>query len=97
MQVAVLFFSSVVRPAWAPFFVATAGATMFYVVAGLYKMRAPAGVWRGLLLAPLFLAWKIPFYLRLVRSEKPGGWERTQRQAEVERDAQNPEGDRAGD
>jgi cellulose synthase/poly-beta-1,6-N-acetylglucosamine synthase-like glycosyltransferase len=97
MQVAVLLFSLVVRPAWAPFFIATVGATVFYVVAGLYKMRAPTGVWRGLLLAPLFLAWKIPFYLRLARSEKPGGWERTQRQAEVERDAQNPEGDRAGD
>ncbi|GMV92728.1 MAG: hypothetical protein AMXMBFR82_25060 [Candidatus Hydrogenedentota bacterium] len=93
LQVLFLLAAAVLRPSWAPFFLGTTTATVFYVVAGLYKMRAPAEVWRGLLLAPLFLAWKIPFYLRLVRSRKPGGWERTQRQAEVDRSAN----DRAGD
>jgi cellulose synthase/poly-beta-1,6-N-acetylglucosamine synthase-like glycosyltransferase len=87
MQIAVLLLALAVRPAWALFFLCTAAATVFYVVAGLLRVNAPASVWRGLLLTPLFLLWKIPFYLRLVRSAQPSGWERTQRQAEAERDA----------
>lgn len=71
-------------------FLVMAWGTVVYVAAGLYRMRAPAPVWRGLLLAPLFLLWKVPFYLRLIRSDKPGEWERTQRQAELARNA-NPE------
>lgn len=97
LQAVCLVVSCLIRPAWTPVFLLSSGATVFYVIAGLYKMRAPGEVWRGLLLAPVFLAWKIPFYFRLARSKKPGGWERTQRQAEVERDGQGATGGPAPD
>lgn len=81
-QVAALILALVLNPSWAPVFICTSAGAVLYVVAGLYRVGAPATVWRGLLLTPLFLLWKIPFYLRLARSPRPAGWDRTQRQAE---------------
>ena len=92
VQIALLLLAMVIRPFWTQVFLVTAFCTIVYVVAGLYRMRAPAGVWKRLLLAPLFLFWKIPFYVRLARSDRPNDWERTQRQAEATRDAGPSEG-----
>ncbi|MCC6697215.1 MAG: glycosyltransferase [Candidatus Hydrogenedentes bacterium] len=68
---------------WLPFCVGIIAATIVYVAAGLCRMHAPGTVWRGLLLTPLFLLWKIPFYARLAFSNKPTDWQRTQRKAEM--------------
>ncbi|MDZ4859596.1 MAG: glycosyltransferase family 2 protein [Candidatus Hydrogenedentes bacterium] len=71
---------------WPIIFASYFATTILYVVAGLYQRNAPREVWVGLLAAPLFLLWKIPFYGRLLFGGKQKTWERTQRLAEVERD-----------
>jgi hypothetical protein len=60
--------------------------TALYVFSGLYQRRAPREVWLGLLAVPLFLLWKVPFYLRLLTGKKQESWERTKRLAEVNRE-----------
>jgi cellulose synthase/poly-beta-1,6-N-acetylglucosamine synthase-like glycosyltransferase len=60
--------------------------TCLYVITGLRQRNAPREVWLGLLAVPLFLLWKIPFYLRLFTGKKQEEWERTKRLAEVERE-----------
>ncbi|NUM56060.1 MAG: glycosyltransferase family 2 protein [Candidatus Hydrogenedentes bacterium] len=71
---------------WVVAFALCLAATGVYVVAGLRQRNAPREVWMGLLAVPLFLFWKIPFYLRLVTGRKQEAWERTKRIAEVERE-----------
>lgn len=70
---------------WAMVFGAYLLVTVLYVISGLVQRRAPRSVWLGLLAVPLFLLWKIPFYLRLFFGKKQEGWERTRRAAEIER------------
>jgi cellulose synthase/poly-beta-1,6-N-acetylglucosamine synthase-like glycosyltransferase len=50
-----------------------------YVFSGLALARAPRQVYRALLFAPAFVAWKIWLYVRLLLGIKPGGWVRTAR------------------
>lgn len=71
---------------WAAVFVVYMAVTAVYVCAGLYRFNAPREVWTGLLAAPLFVAWKIPFYIRLLFSRPPQTWERTRREAEDQRE-----------
>jgi cellulose synthase/poly-beta-1,6-N-acetylglucosamine synthase-like glycosyltransferase len=71
---------------WAAVFVVDMVITAVYVCAGLYCVSAPREAWTGLLAAPLFIAWKVPFYFRLLLSRPQQTWERTQRDAEAERE-----------
>jgi hypothetical protein len=52
---------------------------LIYVLAGLRLAKAPASVYRALLYAPAFLAWKIWLYLRVWLGGNPRGWVRTTR------------------
>lgn len=56
---------------------------VFYVCAGLYLRKAPPAFWKALLLAPLYLAWKVPVYLTMILMRTPQSWVRTQRSAET--------------
>jgi exopolysaccharide biosynthesis WecB/TagA/CpsF family protein len=68
-------------PAWAiaPWAVAMV-ALPAYVVVGLRAAGAPAAVWRVLLGAPRFLAWKLLTYVRLARGFDAARWDRSDRQ-----------------
>jgi exopolysaccharide biosynthesis WecB/TagA/CpsF family protein len=68
-------------PAWAlaPWAVVLV-AIPAYVVIGLSTAGAPAAVWRVVLGAPLFLAWKLSTYFRLLRGFDTARWERSDRQ-----------------
>ncbi|NTU78078.1 MAG: glycosyltransferase family 2 protein [Chloroflexales bacterium] len=50
-----------------------------YIFAGLALARAPGEVYRSLLFAPAYVAWKIWLYVRLLLGIKPGSWVRTAR------------------
>ena len=58
---------------------------VFYVFSGLILMKAPLYVWGCLLSAPFFILWKIPIYLKIVKKRDEDTWERTKRQAELEK------------
>jgi GT2 family glycosyltransferase len=58
----------------------TAQAT--FILAGLRLVRAPASVYRALLLAPLLIVSKIGLYARFLLGRGPTGWTRTEREAE---------------
>ncbi len=68
-------------PAWAlaPWALAML-AIPAYVVIGLRAAGAPAAVWRVVLGAPLFLAWKLLTYVRLLRGFDSARWDRSDRQ-----------------
>lgn len=61
-------------------------ATAAYVFSGLVLKRAPLYVWACLLAAPVFVLWKIPIYLKIVKGGSTDRWERTVRKAEMEAD-----------
>jgi 1,2-diacylglycerol 3-beta-glucosyltransferase len=61
----------------------TAQAT--FILAGLRLVRAPASVYRALLLAPLLIVSKIGLYARFLLGRGPTGWTRTEREAEAPR------------
>ncbi len=71
---------------WAvlPWILADAAIATF-VCAGLVAARAPASTWRALLLAPLFLAWKLLAYARMLRGFDPARWDRSDRTGDVAR------------
>lgn len=50
-----------------------------FVVIGLRSAGAPPRTFRVLLAGPVFVAWKIATYLRLLRGHDVSGWERTDR------------------
>jgi 1,2-diacylglycerol 3-beta-glucosyltransferase len=68
-------------PAWAlaPWAVAVV-AIPAYVFIGLRAADAPAAVWRAVLGAPAFLAWKVVTYVRLLRGFDNTRWDRSDRQ-----------------
>jgi N-acetylglucosaminyldiphosphoundecaprenol N-acetyl-beta-D-mannosaminyltransferase len=78
-------------PAWAlaPWAVVLV-AIPAYVVIGLRAAGAPAAVWRVLLGAPKFLAWKLLTYVRLLRGFDSARWDRSDRQ-NGQRDARRVE------
>lgn len=57
--------------------------TVFYVFSGLILRKAPFYVWKCLFSAPFFILWKIPIYLKIVKSGKQSAWERTRRKSEL--------------
>ncbi len=67
-------------PAWAlaPWAAAMV-ALPAYVVIGLRSAGAPAAVWRVVLRAPEFLAWKVGTYVRLLHGFDASRWERSDR------------------
>jgi exopolysaccharide biosynthesis WecB/TagA/CpsF family protein len=70
-----------VAPAWAlaPWAFA-AVAIPAYVLIGLRAAHAPVAVWRAVLGAPAFLAWKVLTYVRLLRGFDSTRWDRSDRQ-----------------
>lgn len=50
-----------------------------YIFVGLALARAPVEVYRSLLFAPAYVAWKIWLYVRLLLGLKPSSWVRTAR------------------
>ncbi len=52
-----------------------------FVLGGLRLVRAPAQVYRALLLAPLLVAAKMRLYARFLLGRGPSGWVRTEREA----------------
>jgi exopolysaccharide biosynthesis WecB/TagA/CpsF family protein len=70
-----------IAPEWtlAPWIVA-AVAIPAYVFIGLRAAQAPAPVWRAVLGAPAFLAWKVLTYVRLLRGFDSTRWDRSDRQ-----------------
>ena len=52
---------------------------VIYIFSGLAMARAPFSVYKSLLFAPLFLAWKSVLYGRLLLGIKPRDWVRTAR------------------
>jgi cellulose synthase/poly-beta-1,6-N-acetylglucosamine synthase-like glycosyltransferase len=56
----------------------------FYVFSGLILRRATPGEWRSLLLAPLYVLWKIPVYFKM-RKIDSRVWRRTRRPSEVQK------------
>jgi hypothetical protein len=55
------------------------GGQVAYVLGGLALVRAPAVVYRALVLAPLLAAHNARLYARLARGWRPSGWIRTRR------------------
>jgi 1,2-diacylglycerol 3-beta-glucosyltransferase len=51
-----------------------------FVLGGLRLVRAPAGVYRALLMAPVLIAGKLALYARLLTGRGPSGWVRTERE-----------------
>jgi 4-amino-4-deoxy-L-arabinose transferase-like glycosyltransferase len=90
IQAVLLVAALLLRPIWAWPIAACIVITAAYVFSGLYQYRAPRSVWLGLLAVPLFLLWKIPFYVRLTFTRGPQSWERTQRHAEMEQQKNGP-------
>lgn len=56
-----------------------AGALAVHVVGGLARAGAPPAVWRALLYAPGYCAWKLALYLPVVLGHTPSAWVRTRR------------------
>lgn len=52
-----------------------------FVVVGLWSAGAPASTWRVLLRGPVYMAWKLVTYLRLLGGYDVGRWDRTDRVA----------------
>jgi exopolysaccharide biosynthesis WecB/TagA/CpsF family protein len=72
-----------VAPVWTltPWAVAVV-AIPAYVFIGLRAANAPPAVWRAVLGAPAFLAWKLLTYVRLLRGFDASRWDRSDRQSE---------------
>jgi hypothetical protein len=54
-----------------------------FVVGGLRLVRAPAGVYRALLMAPVLIVTKLALYARLLTGRGPSGWVRTEREEQA--------------
>ena len=61
---------------------AATGCQCAYAVTGLVLIRAPALIWRRMLFAPVYVAWKMLVYAAmLARPSRLGRWKRTERRA----------------
>ena len=58
----------------------TLGGQAAFVLGGLRLVRAPASVYRALLMAPVLIASKLALYARLASGRGPSGWVRTERE-----------------
>ncbi len=50
-----------------------------YVTGGLLLVRAPASVYRALVMTPILITWKLWLYARIVTGRSPKNWIRTER------------------
>lgn len=74
-----------VSPLWALAIAACGAGVGFCIATGLLLQRAPLKVWLYLLALPIFLAWKVPLYARLLfKKAESHTWNRTPRDAEIE-------------
>jgi 1,2-diacylglycerol 3-beta-glucosyltransferase len=92
-QVLLLVLSLGAHSGAAPVLLGGLATTAAYVVSGLVLKRAPLFVWVCLLVSPVFILWKIPIYLKILRGQDADRWHRTLRKAEraVERRAGSKE------
>lgn len=67
---------------WALVIGGCAAALALCVVSGPLLTRAPWRVWLYLFAAPLFVAWKVPMYVKLLLNKTPIAWQRTPRNDE---------------
>lgn len=58
------------------------GILALYVASGQFQRRAGAALWCYLLLAPVFILWKLMLYAQMLCSQAPAVWTRTPRKAE---------------
>jgi 1,2-diacylglycerol 3-beta-glucosyltransferase len=58
----------------------TLGGQAAFVLGGLRLVRAPASVYRALLMAPILIASKLALYARMLSGRGPRGWVRTERE-----------------
>jgi len=75
-----------IHPYWAGAVVLAGLAVAWCILSGLLLQRAPLRIWLYLAAVPLFIAWKIPLYARLLLFRKgPAQWNRTPRDQEIDR------------
>ncbi len=55
---------------------------IIYLFSGLVLAKAPAGVYKAMLYAPVFIAWKLLLYVRVLFGKKDDAWVRTARNEE---------------
>ncbi|MBI1319202.1 MAG: glycosyltransferase [Candidatus Hydrogenedens sp.] len=79
-----LVLGAIAGPGWFALLAACACAAGFCIASGLILQRAPLQVWLYLAALPLFIAWKIPLYLKLLAQKGEQAWQRTPRDNEVE-------------
>lgn len=53
-----------------------------YIVGGLRLVRAPAAVYRALIMAPILMIWKVGLHIRIIAGRGPQGWVRTSREGD---------------
>lgn len=73
-------------PVLVPVVSGAVAAVAFYVCTGLVLRKAPPAVWLYLLAAPVFVAWKVPLYLGMLREKDRNRWIRTQRKQEIRKE-----------
>jgi cellulose synthase/poly-beta-1,6-N-acetylglucosamine synthase-like glycosyltransferase len=81
-QVVFMGMAAMVHPAALLLLLVCLAVDLFYVLSGLIQRRASRTVWMSLFSAPLFVLWKLPLYLKMLRRRRHG-WERTKRQSEL--------------
>ena len=52
---------------------------VFYLISGLWMVKAPAFIYQQLLYAPVFIVWKVWQYFRVLLGKSSQGWVRTTR------------------
>ncbi|OQY01162.1 MAG: hypothetical protein B6I22_14740 [Desulfobacteraceae bacterium 4572_123] len=82
-QIVLFICTALFYPGLSPALVLCLLSIVFYVFSGLLLKRASFYVWKSLFMAPFFILWKIPIYLKIVKSGDDNTWERTKRQAEM--------------
>lgn len=74
--------AALVHAAWAGLIAACACALAVCVLSGPLLTHAPWKVWLYLCAAPVFVAWKMPVYARILLAKAPIAWQRTPRNHE---------------
>lgn len=81
-QLVVIGAASTIHIVAGPILIFCLGVDLFYVLSGLIQRRVSPAVWISLVSAPLFILWKLPLYVKMLR-QKGNAWERTKRQSEL--------------
>ena len=54
--------------------------TLLYLISGQIQRKAPLSTWLSLLVAPVYILWKIPIYLKMLIGRDRSAWVRTARE-----------------